>query len=399
MTPTHDSRRNSPSLRRAIASSTADVVVIGGGPIGLASAWRLAQAGLRVTVCDPTPGGGAADVAAGMLAPVSEAHFGEEALLRLNLASAGQWPGFAREVEAASDMPVDYRPIGSVVVAFDADDHAALLELHRYQDELGLDSRRLRGRECRQLEPMLAPGVRSGLLATQDAAVDPRTLCRALLVACERAGVAVRREEAAVRWEGDRVSGVQFPNGAALASGVVVLAAGARSSTVRDLPPDARPPVRPVKGQILTLRGSVDRPLITHAVRGMVKGATAYLVPRVDGRILIGATVEERGWDEEVTGGAVYELMRDATLLVPGVSELAFVEARVGFRPGSPDNAPMIGAGAVEGLVVATGHYRNGILLTPVTAEAIAATVADGEPTAAALPFSPLRFAPAGVGR
>jgi glycine oxidase len=346
------------------------VAVVGGGPIGLASAWRLAQAGLDVTVYDPTPGGGAADVAAGMLAPVSEAHFGEEALLRLNLASIELWPAFAAELEAASGLPVHHRAVGSLVVAFDGDDHAALLELHRYQAELGLDVRRLRARECREFEPMLAPGVRSGLLATQDHAVDPRSLCRALLAACERAGVTVRRE---------RVTAL-----AEVAADTVVLAAGCWSAALADVP------VRPVKGQIVTLRGRADRPLITHAVRGMVKGAHAYLVPRVDGRILIGATVEEQGFDMTVTAGGVYELMRDASLLVPGITELELVEVRAGLRPGTPDNAPLIG---VHGdVVVATGHYRNGILLTPVTADAVAACVTTGAPTAVARPFSPGRF-------
>jgi glycine oxidase len=371
--------------------------VVGGGVIGLGIAWRAAQAGLSVTVVDQAPGRGASWAAAGMLAPVTEVHYGERPLLGLNLAAAARWPGFAAEVEDAAGRPVGYRPAGTLAVARDADDNAALEDLYRFQLRCGLQVERLRSRECRQLEPGLAPGIRGGVLAPGDHQVDNRALVEALLVACERSGVRLLEGRVAeLATDGDRVTGVVLGDGERLAAGAVVLAAGCWSAGLGGLAAEAVVPVRPVKGQLLYLRGPADQPLCQRNVRGL----EVYVVPRGDGRVVVGATVEEQGFDTRVTAGAVGDLLRAALELLPDVAELELAETVVGLRPGSPDNAPMLGPAGPEGLVVATGHYRNGILLTPVTADAIAELLATGRVPDLIAPFAPGRFAgvPTGTG-
>jgi glycine oxidase len=377
----------------------ADVVVVGGGVIGLAIAWRAAGAGMTVSVVDETPGQGASWAAAGMLAPVTEVHYGEHRLLALNLDAAGRWPAFAAEVEEAGGHPVGYRPGGTLAVARDADDNAALEDLYQFQLRCGLEVERLRSRECRQLEPGLAPGIRGGVLAAGDHQVDNRALVQALLIACRRAGVGLltgRVAELAV--DRDRVTGVVLADGTRLPAGSVVLAAGCWSGGLGGLAAEALPPVRPVKGQLLYLRGSASEPLCTRNVRGL----EVYVVPRGDGRVVVGATVEEQGFDTRVTAGAVRDLLQAALELLPDAAELELLETVVGLRPGSPDNAPMLGPAGPEGLVVATGHYRNGILLTPVTADAIAELLATGRVPDLIAPFTPGRFSggvTAGAGR
>jgi glycine oxidase len=377
----------------------ADVVVVGGGVIGLAVAWRAAGTGMTVSVVDETPGQGASWAAAGMLAPVTEVHYGEHRLLALNLDAAGRWPAFAAEVEEAGGHPVGYRPGGTLAVARDADDNAALEDLYQFQLRCGLEVERLRSRECRQLEPGLAPGIRGGVLAAGDHQVDNRALVQALLIACRRAGVGLltgRVAELAVNR--DRVTGVVLADGTRLPAGSVVLAAGCWSGGLGGLAAEALPPVRPVKGQLLYLRGSASEPLCTRNVRGL----EVYVVPRGDGRVVVGATVEEQGFDTRVTAGAVRDLLQAALELLPDAAELELLETVVGLRPGSPDNAPMLGPAGPEGLVVATGHYRNGILLTPVTADAIAELLATGRVPDLIAPFTPGRFSggvTAGAGR
>jgi glycine oxidase len=373
------------------------VVIVGGGVIGLVTAWRAAQRGMRTTVVDPAPGGGAAQVAAGMLAAVTELHQGEETLLSLNLASARRYPDFAAELEEASGRRIGYRACGTLAVALDADDRAHLRELHMLQQRCGLDSQWLSGRECRRLEPMLAPDVRGGLRVDGDHQTDPRRLAAALLVAGERAGVVFRHARAqrlvVVR---DRATGVVLADGGELTADQVVLAAGSRTGRLEGVPEAVLPPVRPVKGQVLRLRVPQNRaPFLSRTVRAVVRGSRVYLVPRVDGELVVGATSEELGWDTTVTAGGIYELLRDAHELVPGLTELPLVETRAGLRPGSPDNAPLLGPTALPGLQVATGHYRNGVLLTPVTGDVLADSLTTGELPRAARPFTPKRFSAA----
>jgi glycine oxidase len=372
-----------------------DVLVLGGGVIGLVVAWRSAQRGLHVTVVDPAPGGGAAAVAAGMLAPVTELRYGEQDLLALDLASAERYPAFVRELEEASGQETGYRACGTLAVAMDVDDRAHLRELHAFQEQCGLSSTWLTGRECRRLEPMLAPSVRGGLHVDGDHQVDPRRLTAALLTACTRAGVAFRRA-AAVRLltEGDRATGAALDDGTEARAEHTVLATGPASGRLARVPAQVLPPVRPVKGQVLRLRITpAYAPFLSRTVRAVVRGSHVYLVPRVNGELVVGATSEESGWDTTVTAGGVYELLRDAHELVPGLTELPLVETGAGLRPASPDNAPLLGATALPGLFTATGHHRNGVLLTPVTGEAMAELLATGRTPQLLAPFAPDRFA------
>ncbi|MEX1658034.1 glycine oxidase ThiO [Streptomyces pseudovenezuelae] len=377
-----------------MSSRTSDVLVVGGGIIGLVTAWRAAQRGLTAAVVDPEPGGGAAQVAAGMLAAVTELHYGEQTLLGLNLASAHRYPAFAAELTELTGHDLGYRRCGTLAVALDADDRAHLRELHALQRQSGLESEWLSGRECRRLEPMLAPGVRGGLRVDGDHQIDPRRLTRALLVACERAGVLFHRTWARrLRVVRDRAAGVTTTDGAELAADQVVLAAGSLSGRLEGVPEALLPPVRPVKGQVLRLTvPQRHAPFLSRTVRAVVRGSHVYLVPRESGELVIGATSEELGWDTTVTAGGVYELLRDAHELVPGITELPLTETRAGLRPGSPDNAPLLGPTDLPGLLLATGHYRNGVLLTPVTGDALAHALTTGELPEAARPFTPRRF-------
>ncbi|MFG3440523.1 glycine oxidase ThiO [Nonomuraea sp. NPDC047897] len=357
-------------------------LVVGGGIVGLTIAWRLSRAGRAVTVVDPAPGTGASHAAAGMLAPVSEVTYTEEPLLRLGVASLRRWPSFAAELAADAGLDastarggVDLRADGTLDVAFGADDLAALGELADFMEKLGLPVERLTGRECRRLEPMLAPSVRGGLLAPGDAWVDPRRVTAALLAALDRRGVPlVRARVSGLLREGGAVRGVSLDRAPGeLRGDGVVLAAGAWSAELADVE------VRPVKGQIMRLRS--PEPLLRRCVRGTVHGAHVYLVPRGDGELVVGATQEELGFDTRVTAGGLYELLRDARELVPGVTELEVADVVAGLRPGTPDNVPYIGPSGTPGLTLATGHHRGGVLLAPLTA----AVLLGEEPELAAL--------------
>ncbi|MFF9766490.1 glycine oxidase ThiO [Streptomyces sp. NPDC053086] len=382
-----------------MSSRTSDVLVIGGGIIGLVTAWRAAQRGLATAVVDPGPGGGAAQVAAGMLAAVTELHYGEETLLALNLESARRYPAFAAELTELTGHDLGYRRCGTLAVALDADDRAHLRELHALQQRSGLESEWLSGRECRRLEPMLAPGVRGGLRVDGDHQIDPRRLAAALVAACERAGVVFHRVLAErLDVARDRAVGITTEDGTALRAQQVVLAAGSLSGRLAGVPEELLPPVRPVKGQVLRL--TVPRryaPFLSRTVRAVVRGGHVYLVPRENGELVVGATSEELGWDTTVTAGGVYELLRDAHELVPGITELPLTETRAGLRPGSPDNAPLLGPSGLAGLLLATGHYRNGVLLTPVTGDVLAHALVTGGLPEEARAFTPRRFGAAAM--
>ena len=370
-------------------SSSPDVIVVGGGVIGLSIAWKASERGLSVTVVEESPGRGASWAAAGMLAPVTEVHPGEEHVLGLGVASLALYPDFVARLEELTGLSTGYREGGTLMAAATGDDYAALQDVALVQERLGLEVERLKRKDARALEPALTPGLRAAWFAAGDHHIDNRALVEAVTEACKRSSVELVADTVAeVIVSRTRVMGVRLSSGAVLDAGALVVAAGAWSGALPGIPDEYRPPVRPVKGQLLYLRGAADEQLLTHNVRGL----DVYLVPRRDGRIVVGATVEERGFDMTVTAGAVYELLRDAFELVPGLSELELVECVAGLRPGSPDNAPMIGATGLDGLFVATGHYRNGILLTPLTAEAMAELLVSGTPPETIEPASPLRF-------
>ncbi|WP_084219199.1 glycine oxidase ThiO [Spirillospora albida] len=368
-----------------------DIAIIGAGAIGLATAWKAAEGGAAVTLIDPAPGSGATHVAAGMLTPVSELTYGEEPLLRLGLASRERYPSFVAELEELTGLGTGRRTDGILLVAFDSDDLRYVDDLRRFQESLGIPSEALTGREARRLEPMLAPGVRGGLLAPEDGSIDPRRLTAALLAATERTGVRlVRRRAAGIVVERDAAAGVRLDDGTEVRADRVLLAAGPWSGDLDGLPPGTVPSVRPVKGQVIRLR--TRAPFLGRTVRGLVKGSHVYLVPRADGEIVVGATQEELGFDTRVTAGGLWELLRDARELLPGITELDFAEVTAGLRPGSPDNAPMMGATGLPGLLLGTGHFRNGILLTPVSADILSALLLDRPVPDIAAAFTPDRF-------
>jgi glycine oxidase len=377
------------------SAESIDVAIVGGGIVGLAAAWHASARGMAVTVFErDATGQGTSHVAAGMLAPVAEAEFGDAGrrLLELGLRSAEMWPGFAAELQEASGEEVGLRRTGTLVLARDDDEARELERQLVFRRSLGLHAERLRPIAAREREPALAPTVRLALEAPDDHSVDPRLVLKALRRACQRTGVEIR-EHASVRSleldeSGGRVTGVFLRDGERIAAGQVVMAAGAWTAQITGLAPTAHMPVRPVKGQILRLRDPAGPGLLERVVRF----GGGYLVPRGDGHYVLGATVEERGFEMGATAGGVYELLRDAHELVPGVSELEIEEISVGLRPGTPDNAPAIGAGALAGLIWATGHHRNGILLAPLTAELVAAALAGEPPGQLAAACEPARF-------
>jgi glycine oxidase len=365
-------------------------VIIGAGVIGMGIAWRLAQADRSVTVYDRAEAGhGASWAAAGMLAAAVETEPGEEELLTLTLESQRMWRGFARELKAASGISVEYRDEGTIVLALTRDDAEHLRHTYDFQKSLGLELQWLSGAEARRREPHLRPGIPAAVFSPRDHQVENRRLAQGLGEAARRAGV-VLREHLAVREveiAGGRVHAVVTDHGRDPAD-VVILAAGAWSREIAGIPSAYLPPVRPIKGQMLALRMDPSAPLLRH----VIWAPRSYLVPRQDGRLVIGATVEERGFDDKLTAGGLLALLEGAWRAVPTIEELPIAETWVGFRPGSRDDAPMLGPSGIDGLVIATGHHRNGILLTPLTVDTISAYVLTGRLPEIVEPFTPERF-------
>jgi glycine oxidase len=353
-------------------STRYDAVVIGAGLIGLSCAWRARKRGLSVLVVDraEAPGAGTSDVAAGMLAPVTEMDFGEEGPLRMNMLARERWAGFAAELEEVTGLPTGYRDTGALVVAADRDDAEALRRFQQLHASVGLESEWLTPSRCRALEPGLSPRIAGGILAPHDGSADPRATVRALAAAVS--GIECGIEVEAIEHDGSAVSGVRTSAGT-IACDQVVVAAGPWSASLAPL--GDGPPVRPVKGQILELRtrGAMPSPF-----ERVLRTPRCYLVSRGDGRVVVGATVEEQGFDTTVTADGVFRLLEAAWEVLPEVGELEFVGARAGLRPATPDNVPVIGRdGDLNGLVWATGHWRNGVLLAPLTGDTVAELLTD----------------------
>ncbi|MGH4013986.1 MAG: glycine oxidase ThiO [Pseudonocardiaceae bacterium] len=352
------------------------VAVIGAGVIGLSCAWRAASAGFTVAVYDPAPGSGASHVAGGMLAPVTEAVPGEEAVLALGFAALRRWPEFAAELATAGADP-GLRTGGTLAIALDPGDRAELNRLAEQLSRLGQQVELLAGRAVRHAEPSLSPQVRRALSIPGDLSVDNRALIDALLAACRGAGV---------RFYPQRCEELPVAD-------VVVLAAGAHSAALH---PALHGAIRPVKGEILRLRsrpGTLPPP--SRTIRAIVGGRRSYLVPRSGGRVVLGATQRETGFDTDVTAGGVLELLTDAERVLPAIAEYVLEEAAAGLRPGSPDNLPVIGE-LEPGVLAATGHHRHGILLAPLTADAVLALLRGQPVPGEVAPATPARLVVSG---
>ena len=371
-------------------ASGAELVIAGGGLIGLACALEAAGSGLEVLVVDPGADGRASEVAAGMIAPVGEASWGEEALLAAALDSAGRWPDWAERL-GAEGGDVGYRRCGALHVGLDRDEAAELRRRHELHGQFGLESDWMGARACRRLEPGLSPDVAGGYVAPGEGEVDPRRVTTALRSACERAGVRMRAGSvASVRLSDGGVRGVELGDGTAIAAERVLLAAGAWLGSIEV--PGLELPVRPMKGEIVRLRARRDE----RPCERIIAAERVYIVPRASSEVVVGATVEDRGFDTRVTAGGVHELLREAYRALPEIAELELAGCEAGLRPTTPDNAPLIGATAVERLLVAGGHHRNGVLLAPFTAAVIGACLRGEALPDAAAALAPDRFVPTG---
>lgn len=375
------------------------IVIIGGGIIGLAIGWDLARRGVASTILERGEAGmGASWAAAGMLPPHAEVEPAEDRLLPLLLAGRALWPAYAAALTAAAGIDVDYRTAGALLVALDRDDAAQLKFRYDLQRRHGLAVEWLSGAEARALEPYLSRAVTAAVFSPDDHWVDNRAVVVALAEAYRRAGGVLRERSEVVdlRLADGRVVGVDVVGGGAdgrgavetVAADAVVVAAGAWSRNLPGLPEIARPPVRPVKGQMLALAMDPASPIVGR----MIWAPDAYLVPRGDGRLLVGATVEEQGFDTSVTAGGIRALLDGAWEAVPGVDELPIVETWAGLRPTSRDDAPILGPTAVDGLWLATGHHRNGVLLAPITGAIIAEGIVTGVVPEAGRGFGVGRF-------
>lgn len=359
-----------------------EICIIGGGVIGLGIGWQLAKMGVSVTIFEQNRAGhGASWAAAGMLAPHAEAHTEEPELLELGCKSLDLYPKWVEELEADADMSIGFRVEGTLIVGLDEDDTQQLRHLFDAQRHLDLDVKWLTGRGARKIEPTLSSRVTAAIHCAKDYQVDNRLMLTALQCAYKKHG--------GILHEYTSVDKIVIENGAAIGvqtksgnhhSDVVVLSAGCWSAQIGGIPDGTRPPVRPVKGQMLALQ--MEEGIAINTVVRTVRAkypTSVYLVPREDNRLIVGATSEEMGFDTRLTVGGLFELLRGAWEVVPGVYELPIMETWTGLRPGSRDNAPILGKTPIQNLIYATGHYRNGILLTPITAYEIANLIVTGE--------------------
>lgn len=367
--------------------AVSDVVVIGGGLIGCAVAGELARRGLTVTVVEERePGLGASGAAAGMLSPLPESS-GPGAFLSLAESSLALYDDFVERLREATGIEVEYRRSGKLEVACDDETEASLQRAYEWRKAGGHEPIWLTGAEARSLEPALGARVQAGLFNTNDYQVENQQLTRAAWIAAARAGVRFRTSERVSGVEvGDgRVTGVTLASGGRLAAGCVVVAAGCWSGQLRGLPRTL--PLTPIRGQIVVL----DRcpPLLSR----VVASGQCYLVPRAGGRLLVGATSEEAGFVAHTTGGGVHRLLDAALAVAPALADAAVVELRAGLRPGTPDGLPILGPDPqVAGLFYSTGHYRNGILLAPITALLLAEAITTGTTSTPLTPFAAERF-------
>ena len=371
------------------------VIIVGGGVIGLGIGWQLAKAGCTVSIYERNQAGRAASwAAAGMLAPHAEVHFEERELLRLGVQSCRMYPDWVAELETDSQMNAGYRAEGTLIVGVDRDDARELEHLYESQKLLDLKVEWITGIEAREIEPLLSPKITAAIWSKDDHQVDNRAMVEALIEAFRRADGTLHEETPVDKIEivNGKAEGIWIKGNLEEAD-VIVLAAGCWSSDINGLPKAVQPPVRPVKGQMLALQ--MEEGIVLEKVIRAPRAkypTDVYLVPKDDGRLVIGATSEEMGFDTRLTAGGLFELLRGTWEAVPGIYDLPVIETWAGLRPGSRDNAPILGETGVENLIMATGHYRNGILLTPITAREIAALILTGETSKNIAHFQLSRF-------
>jgi glycine oxidase len=368
------------------------IIIAGGGVIGLAIGWRLARAGAAVKLFEKNAiGRGASWSAAGMLAPLSEVGFEEQDFLKLGRESLRRFPGFLQELKDDSGIGVPLDTRGTLIIGLDRDDKERLRRLYGFREHLGLPVEWLSGTAAREIEPLISPRTSSAIWIPDDHQVDNRLLVEALKAAFEKCGGELLEHCAvtSIRTRGGRLRGVTTGTDTFDASAAVI-AAGCWSKQIEGIPAELKPPVRPVKGQILTLRMDPSCPL-THVVRA----PDAYLLPKEDGRLILGASEEEMGFDTSVTAGPVYKLLERGWEAIPSIYDLVIDEIQAGLRPGSRDHDPIVGETPIEGLFYATGHYRHGILLAPVTGYEMCDLILDGKSSELFQPFKPARFSPA----
>ena len=372
------------------------ILIIGGGVIGLGIGWQLAKAGASVSIYEQAEAGRAASwAAAGMLAPLAEAHTEKSELLKLGCQSLALYPQWVQELEADAEMSIGYRVEGTLIVGLEPDDTHQLRHLHTSQQDLGLDVEWLTGRAAREIEPALSPRVTAAIRCESDHQVDNRLMVKALQRAYQKCGGTLHENNTveSIQIENGIATGIKTRDGEKHNADIIVLSAGCESDQIQGLPDAIRPPVRPVKGQMLALQmeAGITVKNVIRTVRARYP-TSVYLVPRTDGRLIVGATSEEMGFDTRLTAGGVFELLRGAWEAVPGIYELPLLETWTGLRPGSRDNAPILGKTPVENLIYATGHYRNGILLTPITAYEISKLILTGETSETIIGFRLDRF-------
>ena len=371
------------------------ILIIGGGVIGLGIGWQLAKAGSAVTIYERGQAGrGASWAAGGMLGPIAEAHSDELTLLKLSNQSLARYPEWVEELETETGMSIGYRAEGTLIIAIQPDEAYQLEQTYAFQQNLGLPVEWLTGQEARKIEGALSPYVTAAIRCETDHQVDNRLMAQALERAYQGRGGVLHQNTAVERVviENGTATGVQTQDGFQAAD-MCILAAGSWSGGIDGLPEAITPPVRPVKGQMLALRMQ-DGVILKNVIRTISTRypMPVYLVPRIDGRLVVGATTEELGFDTELTVGGIYELLDGACEAVPGLYKLPLIETWTGLRPGSSDNAPILGETPVKNLIYATGHYRNGILLTPITAYEIAKLILTGETSETIAPFQLDRF-------
>jgi glycine oxidase len=364
--------------------------IIGAGVAGLGIAWRLAQGGAVVHVYDKAEAGrGASHAAAGMLAGVLEVEPGEETMLPFALESQRLWPGFAAELKGYSGIDPGYRETGTLFVAVEEDDLGVLEQRQAFLQKHGHALPALSKTELRQREPYLSPRVARALYSAVDHQADNRALVAALLAACCKAGVIIYEHSPVERMDirDGRVEALHV-NGQRIAASQVIVCAGAWSGGIQGIPAEYMPPVFPLKGQMLALQMDARMPILKH----VLWTPRLYMVPREDGRLIIGATMEDKGFDANLTGGGMLHLLRETFDVLPGMEELPLIESWTGFRPTSPDDAPILGSSGINGLSYATGQHRNGILFAPLIADAMSAYIRDGRLPDLAEPFTMRRF-------